>query len=444
MRNVHVGVRQGASAFEGWIEAQQANAQRHLEDAERRIEAERQKAVRRAQALAQTVVTQAERVVDEAARRFTPPVAPAPPPRPAARAPQPARPTPTVRPTVKDDGFLDETRAQLGAAARGAQDAFTLGLGDRAYAGLGALGDALQGEPLAAAFHHKMEQERARDAADAQQYGAARATGQVLGVGAQVIGLGAFLGPGALLASAARGGRIAQASPLILREYAALAGAGGALGGVGQVAHDAQKGALGTPADYGGAVLGGALGAAALSRGHVVQASGMAGLTQTVAQDTLNGGVNAQTATEGREAAATAAMIGGITGGMATKYSDNMSRTAKEVAGETVSKIRNLARGDKTEGGRKRKEDLPLGGYTIPDMRSYRNGEVHEVIESKFGRFARLSKRQAEAHAQLKNYRVDHTLPQDVGAAVGLPAALFFPWDRAKADKTSGWEGTAP
>ena len=443
MRNVHVGVRQGASAFESWIAAQQANAQRHLEDAERRLEAERQKAVRQAQALARTVVTQAERAVDAAARRLTP-VAPAVPPRPAARAPQPARSSPPTRAAARDGDLLDGAGAQMGAALRGAQDAFTLGMGDRAYAGLGAMGDALQGEPLVAAFHDRMDQERARDAADTQQYGAARATGQVLGVGAQVIGLGALLGPGALLASAARGGRIAQASPLILREYAALAGAGGALGAVGQGAHDAQTGALGTPGDYGGAVLGGALGGLALSRGNVVQASGMAGLAQTVAQDTLNGGVNAQTATEGRETAAAAAIIGGLTGGMATKYSDSMSRISKEVAGESASKVRNLVRGHKTEGGRKRKEDLPLGGYTIPDMRSYRNGEVHEVIESKFGRFARLSKRQAEAYAQLKNYRVDHTLPQDVGAAVGLPVALVFPWDRAKADKSSGWEGTAP
>lgn len=280
MRNVHVGVRQGASAFESWIAAQQANAQRHLEDAERRLEAERQKAVRQAQALARTVVTQAERVVDAAARRLTP-VAPAPPPRPAARAPQPARSSPPTRAAARDGDLLDGAGAQMGVALRGAQDA-------------------------------------------------------------------------------------------------------------------------------------------------------------------LNGGVNAQTATEGREAAAAAAIIGGLTGGMATNYSDSMSRISKEVAGESASKVRNLVRGHKTEGGRKRKEDLPLGGYTIPDMRSYRNGEVHEVIESKFGRFARLSKRQAEAYAQLKNYRVDHILPQDVGAAVGLPVALVFPWDPAKADKSSVWEGTAP
>lgn len=61
------------------------------------------------------------------------------------------------------------------------------------------------------------------------------------------------------------------------------------------------------------------------------------------------------------------------------------------------------------------------GGRTIPDHISTdkANNEL-EVVEAKFGPTARLSPRQREAYAGgVENYRVDHFLPQDIGATLG-------------------------
>jgi hypothetical protein len=59
--------------------------------------------------------------------------------------------------------------------------------------------------------------------------------------------------------------------------------------------------------------------------------------------------------------------------------------------------------------------------YTYPDQQT--TGD--EIVESKFGRAARLSPRQSEATTLVPGYRVDHTLPQDVGAVLGLPVSGF-------------------
>jgi hypothetical protein len=261
-----------------------------------------------------------------------------------------------------------------------------------------------------------MADERARDAYDQEHYGTARVVGQVVGTGAQVLALGPAEG------LVAGGARIAQATPLIVREMGVLGGAGGLTGLGGQVVTDVSRGRLGTAGDYGGAAIGGVVGALA-ARGGVGGRSGAAmGASTSLAQDALNGQMSAASVDRAREAALTGGVLGAA-GGAAGRYaSDKLSRLDKELLGEDVSRLRTWARGDKTKPGPKTAEKVP-GGRTIPDQRSLRNGVDSEIIESKFGRYARLSKPQRAAYASLSNYRVDHTLPKDVGVALGFPLA---------------------
>jgi len=97
------------------------------------------------------------------------------------------------------------------AGARGAQDAFTFGLGDRANAGLHSLIEASRGNSFNAAYEQQMSIERARDAYDAKHYAIARTIGQVLGTGAQIAASGPLAGAALAGVRAATGGvRMAQ------------------------------------------------------------------------------------------------------------------------------------------------------------------------------------------------------------------------------------------
>jgi hypothetical protein len=105
---------------------------------------------------------------------------------------------------------------------------------------------------------------------------------------------------------------------------------------------------------------------------------------------------------------------------------NGMSNKGKEMLGERVSRLRTGARGAITAEGPKQRVYLKGGGYTVPDQRALRAGLPAEIVESKAGLHARLSKRQRQAHAEgLPGYRVDHVLPSDVGVAIGLPAASY-------------------
>lgn len=445
MRDFQGALRRGVGDINGWIAAREAELKQGVTHLEQAAEARRQQANNAARALRANVVSGVERVVEASASRLTPRTV-SPPARPAANTHAVrTRPAPPAPPLPAPGHKTQEMLAHLNAGARGAQDAFTLGLGDHFVAGAGALGDAVQGKDIAASYQERMDRERARDAEDAQNHPAARATGQVLGVGAQVLIPGALLGRlGVMLVPAAQGARIAQAAPLILRETAALAAAGGAVGVAGQAADDVTNWKIGTPGDYGGAIVGGTLGALAARRGNVVQASAAAGLTQSVAQDTLNGGLNAQSATKARESAAAGATVGGLVGAGVARHMDHLPMKAKGLMGEHVSRIRNFVRGDKTGPASKTRHKLPGGGYTLPDLRTYRNGAPHQLIESKFGRSAGLKPRQRQAARELDNYRVDHSTPRDIGAALGLPLSVIFPWEWAMTKPQSELERTAP
>ena len=307
---------------------------------------------------------------------------------------------------------------QLLAGARGAQDAFTFGLGDKLYAGARALDDVAHGADLFNSYGSRMDAERARDQYDVIHYRPARIAGQIVGTGAQI----AVSGP--LEGMVAGGARLAQATPLIAREIAMLGGVGGAAGVGGQAISDMARRRVGSVGDYLGAGFGGAIGAFVSRAGRAGHAGAAAGAATSVAQDVANFGLPS---IDRARAAASAGGAFGLVGGVAGRAMSNaLSRSTKGALGEDFSRVRTWARGDTTATGPKSREYLDGGGWTFPDQRSYRGSTLQNIIESKFGLKAALSKRQTQAFRQpLPKYRVDHALPQDVGGLIGFPIAQY-------------------
>jgi len=324
----------------------------------------------------------------------------------SATSRKPAAPSPKPR------ALLQEAEAQLGAGARGASDAFTFGLGDHLSAGVGAAVDWAGGEDPRTAYGRRIAAERASDQYDAQHYGAARLTGQIVGTGAQLM----LFAPAAGVSG---GVRIAQATPLIAREVVALGGAGGLLGVGEQAVSDLMQGRMGTAGDYAGAAAGGVTGALVGRTGSPTGSSAAAGVVTSVAQDLLNG--RTVSAERALQAAQISGTLGGISGRHGRAAFDRLSSQQKERIGERASQVRTAVRGDRTVSTDKRRYYLDGGGYTYPDQRTASG----QLVESKGGRRADLSTSQRRAYAQPGlAYRVDHVIPADAGVMLALPFGL--------------------
>ena len=325
--------------------------------------------------------------------------------RPGSNA---SRPASLSRPAPKS--MVQQGVDQTLAAARGAQDAFTLGLGDRAYAGGRALIDAAQGADLGDAWRSRWATEQARDQYDAKNFRTARTVGEIAGTGLGFVALGPV---DAMLAG---GVRIAQAAPMIAREATVLGGVGAGGGVVSQAVTDLQNRRLGSVGDYVGSAVGGTAVALASARGRPGQAGAIGGATTSIVQDALNG------RPVDWRGASQAALAGGYVaapfGYAGRKYSNSLPIAAKGELGETLGRVRTLANGEKPlPGGRYVKVN---GGprRTVLDQETARD----LMSEQKFGPRARLSRNQMAAYNEYgDNYRVDHFLPRDVGAAAAYP-----------------------
>lgn len=322
--------------------------------------------------------------------------------RPASPSRQASRPAPK---SVVQQG-VDQTLA----AARGAQDAFTLGLGDRAYAGGRALIDAAQGADLGDAWRSRWATEQARDQYDAKNYRTARTVGEIAGTG-----LG-FVALGPVDAALAGGVRIAQAAPMIAREAAVLGGIGAGGGVVSQAVTDLQNRRLGSVGDYVGSAVGGTAAALASARGRPGQAGAIGGATTSIAQDALNG------RPVDWRGASQAALAGGYVaapfGYAGRSYSNSLPIAAKGELGETLGRVRTLANGERPLPGGRHVEVNGGPRYTVLDQET----PSGLMSEQKFGPGARLSRNQMAAYNEFGDrYRVDHFLPRDVGAVVAYP-----------------------
>lgn len=334
------------------------------------------------------------------------------PVRKAPVAPPRSQPIPPVSRAVVPVSPGRQIVDQIGAGARGAQDALTFGLGDRLYAGGRAIVDTIHGADLRAAYGARMAVEQARDQYDAASYRAARTTGQVLGTGAQIAALGPL--EGLVLG----GARIAQATPMVARELAVLGGVGSGVGVGAQALADQAHGRVSSVGDYVGSAVGGAVGGLAARGGRAGYAGAAGGAAASVAQDLAN--LRMPSVERARNAALVAGALGVVGGAAGRAWSDKLSNGTKEVLGEEASRLRTWAKGNRTAEGPKSREYLDGGGWTFPDQRTFRGLKPAELVESKFGRSARLSKRQTQAfHQPDLNYRVDHVLPRDIGSAVG-------------------------
>lgn len=328
--------------------------------------------------------------------------------RPSSTASRPVAPTRQAsRPAPKS--AMQRGVDQTLAAARGAQDAFTLGLGDRAYAGGRALVDAAHGADLGDAWRSRWAAEQARDQYDAKNYRTARTVGEIAGTG-----LG-FVALGPLDAALVGGVRIAQAAPMIAREAAVLGGLGAGGGLVSQAVTDVQRRRAGSVGDYVGSAVGGAAMAVGSARGRPGQAGAIGGATTSMVQDVLNGrpvdwGDASRAALAGGYVAAPVGYAG-------RRYTHGLSIGAKGEWGEAIGRVRTMANFRKPVPGGTRVK-LDSRKVTVLD-------EGHPeawMSEQKFGPRARLSRNQMEAYNQFGDrYRVDHFLPRDIGAAAAYP-----------------------
>jgi hypothetical protein len=314
----------------------------------------------------------------------------------------------SARPAPKS--ALQQGVDQTLAAARGAQDAFTLGLGDRVYAGGRALVDAAHGADLGDAWRGRWATEQARDQYDAKDYRMARTVGEIAGTG-----LG-FVALGPLDAALAGGVRIAQAAPMIAREAAVLGGIGAGGGVVSQAVTDLQNRHLGSVGDYVGSAVGGTAAALASARGRPGQASAIGGVTTSMVQDVLNGRpLDWRDASQAALAGGYAAAPFGLAG---RAYSEGLPPVAKGDLGDFAGRVRTRVNfREPVPGGARVK--LKSGKTTILD-----EGDPQAwMSEQKFGAKVRdLSRNQNEAYNQFGDrYRVDHFLPRDVGAVVAYP-----------------------
>jgi hypothetical protein len=220
-----------------------------------------------------------------------------------------------------------------------------------------------------------------------------------------------------------------ESAPMMFREGAAIVGGGAAAGAGGQAVSDVVNRRLSPLADYAGSAVGGSAGALTSIYAPARYAGMASGAVTSMAQDAFHGRV--PTAERAMRTAQFGGLFGAGAGRLGAHWADNLGSEnpgvrgesqAKGELGESLSRLRLLARGDPATAAPKSRAQLTGGGYTYPDIRT----RSARPIESKFGRSAVLSPRQRQAYEQpLDGYTVLHFITRDVGAMAGFPASLF-------------------
>jgi hypothetical protein len=331
------------------------------------------------------------------------------------------------------ESLLDDAKQQIRAGTSGAVDEITFGLADRALSAADAAVKSGDLREFRRAYDANMDRKRSEDAFDQAQYGTARTVGQVAGA---VGGLAIAGTPGLglrLARLAPNAGRVVRGLEQInklnrlgrlttdARGLGTMATTGGAIAGVSsQALDDAVHGRLSPGRDYLASAAGGALGGRAALRGGAVVGGAVAGAAINGGQSLVHG--SAPRIQDLADAAYGGGVLGRV-GGAFGKYSSNaLPRKGKEVLGETLSKVKSVARGERIRDSQVPKE-LPGGGETRAD---------HETnlgyVEAKFGPWADTTPRQKQALRELiGKFRVDHWLPTDIGQALGVTFGSLGP-----------------
>ncbi|MFM8938447.1 MAG: hypothetical protein ACKOEY_00165 [Phenylobacterium sp.] len=367
---------------------------------------------------------------------------------PASRPQKVAAPLPRAAPPQRKPATAVVARqpaqplvSSLAAGARGASDAFTFGLGDHLGAGISAAGGAIQGRDFMSDYQEGMASAQAQDEEDWRLHPYARAAGGIAGTGASLVvasplALGRVAAGGVRMAALADAPRLKAAAGLVGREVAGLTGLGALNGATGQAVLDQVLGRNSPLSDYAGAAFGGATGTAALLATLRPQASAaLGGAITSVSQDLLAG-----RPISFDEALQSAGLSGATSGLVAPLVSTRVNRlrpSEKGKLGERLSEGRSHLRGDAPREGAKPRVPVGGGKVAIPDHQT----QSGRYVEAKFGPSARLSDNQTKAFSlDLDGFRLDHFLPQDVGAATAAIAsnlAMTASRPRAKTDGSS-------
>jgi hypothetical protein len=329
---------------------------------------------------------------------------------------------------------VDRTMAAIRSAANGA----TLDYADNASA----FGDALLGCGVGSNFgdryRYNLDQEHVRDRYYEREYPntwkAAGAVGTLGGIAAA--GVGEF-GPGVMArfvpgsARAIRAVGTTRVVPFIKEGYDTMGAVGGGLiGGVGQLATDASRGRLSSPADLGTSIAGGAYTGWQATHGRPVSGAAIGAGGVTAAQDLLDGGsFSPMDVLRGAQGGAYMGRLWDLAGA----YGSNALPTAMTGAlGEAATFAKSWARGEpipipmktprpraqvanapsEATPGPQRPIDLTRGRYTKADFVT----SFGRALESKFGAYARLTPAQRLALARFgEAYKVDHWLPRNIG-----------------------------
>jgi len=352
---------------------------------------------------------------------------------PAARPQKAAAPLRRAAPPQRKPATATDPRqpaeplvSSLAAGARGASDAFTFGLGDHLGAGLSAAGGMIQGRDFVSGYQDGMASARAQDAEDWRLHPYARVAGGVAGTGASLLvasplALGRAAAGGARMAALADVTRLKATAGLVGQEVAGLTGLGALNGAAGQAVTDHVLGRTSPLSDYAGAALGGGTTTAALLATRRPQASAaLGGATTSLAQDLFGG--RPLSVDEALQSAALSGATSGLVSPVVARRVNRLRPSEKGKLGERLSEGRSQLRGDAPrEGGKPR---VPVGGgrVAIPDHQT----QSGLYVEAKFGPSADLSKNQKKAFSMDPDgFRLDHFLPQDVGAAAATMASNY-------------------
>jgi hypothetical protein len=327
---------------------------------------------------------------------------------------------------------VNRTMAAIRSAANGA----TLGYTDN----VSALGDAVlgfgEGSNFADRYRQNLEEEHVRDRYYEREYPntwkAAGAVGTLGGIAAAGVG---EIGPGVIArflpgsARAIRAVGTSRAVPFLKGGYGTMGAVGGGLiGGIGQIAADAQRGRLSSPADLGTSIAGGAYTGWQATHGRPVSGAAVGAGGVAATEDILDGGsFRPMDVLRGAQGGAYMGRVWDLAGA----YGSNaLPTTMKGALGEAATFAKSWARGEpipmkaprrparvatapsEATPGPQQRIDLPGGRHTKADFIT----TFGRALESKFGAYARLTPAQRLALARFgESYKVDHWLPKNIG-----------------------------
>jgi hypothetical protein len=314
---------------------------------------------------------------------------------------------------------IDDLNRGLLAAWRGALDSATLGLADKGVAAAQATLDTAGGRDWGRSYDATRAQQTAEDQFEQAHFPAYRQSGEVAGAIAPLLltdGLTAMPSAARIAFTAPKLAPDLASAVRFARPWAAVAGAGAGVSVAGQGVSDAASGHLSSPQTYAADMAGGAAaGLATLARSPTAGAAAGAGASaltySALTGQPIDWGDTAKNAVAG----STIGLLGHFVG---TQASNSLAWRDKGQFGEWLARQTSNILGDDItpppENSSRYAGIDVSGGKTIPDLVTDQG-----PVEAKFGRSARLSKRQGEAFNELDNYHVYHFLPEDIGRITG-------------------------